>query len=231
MAIYELTLTQEFHGVQTVNRFNYIMTGTPAAVLGSYALINAIGAVYDTGGGGYPANSLVDAIRGVQGADVTFVGVGARNLYSETDFYSTPFQPALVGGNSSESLSPINAYGFYSNRVTTAVRRGTKRFVGVGIDRVSSGGIIDSAGIAGLTVLAAKMTAVLTYTDEGQALSFTPAICGKERYTVPDSDPARFAYRYYADATTQLAHTAVGVIWAYYTSVRSQTSRQYGRGK
>lgn len=230
MALYEVTLTQSFHGVECVNRFNYQLTGTPAAVLGSYALVSAFGAIYDTGGGGYPSGSLIQKISDIQGNDVTFTGITAKNLYSVTDFYSTPFQPALTGGNASESLSPINAYGFYSSRVRTDVRRGSKRFVGVGIDRVSAGGLLDSSGIAGCTALATALGATLTYNDEGNTLSFAPCVLSKERYTVPGSDPARYAYRYYSTETAQLSHAAVGILWTYYAQVRSQTSRQYGRG-
>ena len=75
--------------------------------------------------------------------------------------------------------------------------------------------------------LATAMGATLNYTDEGNALSFAPAIISKEKYTTPSG---KEAYKYYASEVLQAAHTATGILWEIYGETRTQGSRQYGRG-
>lgn len=235
MPLMELTLTQEFASQVTINRFNYVASGTPAAVSFSFALVSAIGAIPNTGI--YPSGTLIDAIRLIQVDDVTFQGVEARDVYSDTDFYATGFVPALTGASAGEPLSPFVAIGFVSSRVRQSVRRATKRFVGANEGMSLGGkGVIDAAFLAGsIGTCASRLGAVLTYNDEGNTLTFTPAVVKKQKYAVPDSDPVRYAYRYIPVAeggeTAQLAQTAEGVSWTPYSTFRSQVSRQYGRGR
>lgn len=47
MPIMEVVLTQNYYGQEIINRFNYRASGTPAAVTYSFALVSALGAIYD----------------------------------------------------------------------------------------------------------------------------------------------------------------------------------------
>lgn len=232
----EITLTQSYLGQIAINRFNYIATGTPAATTLSFALTSAFGAVYDQVAipPAYPPNTIIQALRAIQSTSVIFQGVEARAVYSAVDFYTTGFVPALSGAAGGEGMSPVLSYGFRSTRVRADIRRAQKRFVGVPEPNAQGGGVLTTATLTLLDTLAARMSAVLTYNDEGNTITFSPCVVGKFRYQIPGSSPARFAYRYATPAeggeTAQLAKTATGIGWEKYLEVRTQTSRQYGRG-
>jgi len=107
------------------------------------------------------------------------------------------------------------------------IDRGTKRFVGVPETAVLSGGVIGAAFYAELVQTAEAMSAILSYNDEGNTVTFAPCIVHKEEYTTPRG---RKAYRYYPALSEQLSNIATGIVWQPYTTVRTQNSRQYGRG-
>ena len=71
----------------------------------------------------------------------------------------------------------------------------------------------------------------------GNSLAFVPAVVKKQKYqtNVGSEDPPRYAYRYIptddGGESAQLDDTATGIIWDWYPQVRSQVSRQYGRGR
>lgn len=223
MAIYELVLRQRYFGVLTVNRWNYVMNGTPAAASGAFALISAVGAV------SLAEASMIGRIRQLQAVGVNFVDIEARNIYSTTDFYTRPFATGVDGQNAGgNGLSPTVAYGFRTSRVRTDVRRATKRFVGVVENDSGDGGGLSTGSLALMEDIAGYMSDVLTYDDEGNTLSFSPAVCGKEAYTTPSG---KTAYRYYNTEAGQLAMTALGSLWEVYDTTRTQVSRQYGRGQ
>jgi hypothetical protein len=235
MALFEVILTQIYQGQNTVNRWNYVSSGTPAAVTLSYALASAMGAIYDLTAipPAYPPNTLIDRISELQDAQVLFNTLSVRNVYSTTDFYETPFTPALNGTQSGDGNSPAVAIGYRTNRIQTDVRRGTKRFVGIPESFVGDGGTLSIGSGGNIDQLRLAMNATLTYDDEGNTLSFLPCVCGREKYEVmKDGLPTgRFAYKYFPDLAEQLEHTAQGVQWQAYDVVRTQVSRQYGRGR
>lgn len=234
MALYEVILQQTYFGQEIINRWNYVSQGTPAAVSGSFALAFALGAIYDAVAvpPGYPEGELMRLIANAQANDVSFDFLSVRNIYSNTDFYETPFLNPLTGAVSGESLSPYVSFGFRTNRVRSDIRRGTKRLVGVTVTGVTEGGVIAPATMSGLlTPIAEKMSEVLEYNDEGNTLSFTPGIFGREKYLPDPERPDRPAYRYYPTENEQEDHIATGIQWSVYSSTRSQTSRQYGRGR
>lgn len=235
MAILEVVLAGVYFNQQTIARWNYVSGGTPAAVSLSFALASAFGAIYDEAAipAGYPEDTPLGFIAGITGDQWHFEQLTVLNPFSATDFYQTPFVPAYGGGNTGDQMSPAVAYGFRTNQVRRDVARGTKRFPGVEEARVGTGGVIDGASVTALELVAAKMSEVLEYDDEGNTLTFAPAVCGKEAYD-PNPPPAtgnHRAYKYYATEAEQLAHTAVSVTWSPYTTVRTQTSRQYGHGR
>lgn len=232
MPLYEVVLNSAYAGQACVNRWNYIGSGTPAAVSLSFGLVAAFGAIFDTGAipPAYPADTILSAIKEMSDNDVTFVQITALNVYDPTDFYQTAFNPAYPGGQGGDGLTPVDAYGFRTNVVNRSIRRGTKRFVGVNEGASGQGGTISPSFIELMQDLAEKMTANLEYDDEGQTLTYVPAICSKEEYVPDPAFPQKTAYRYYGTLAAQLARTATGFIWEPVPTVRSQTSRQYGRG-
>jgi len=235
MAIYEVVLQQNFNGQQCINRWNYVGTGTPSSVTGSFGLISALGGIYDGAAvpPAYPPTKLMRILAGCQSNGVTFDLLSAKDIYSVTDFYEAPFVQPLAGAISAgESMSPFIAYGFRTNRVRTDVRRATKRFVGATENNVAAAGAILSGFLtSNLNPLAALMSATLTYNDEGNTLTYTPCVCGKERYLPDPAKPEKPAYRYHETEAEQMLHTAQGILWDAYPTVRSQVSRQVGRGR
>lgn len=235
MTLFEVTLSATFANQQIINRWNYIGGGTPAAVTPSFGLASAFGAVYDEVHvpPQYPTDSILAQISALVSDQVSFQQLTVINLYDPTDFYQTPFVPAYNGTQNVDSLSPAVAYGFRTNQVRRDVARATKRFAGVTENRVTNQGQIVSAQYADFDLLATRMTDVLEYDDEGNTLTYTPAVCGKLKYS-PPSPPAKagaVAYKYYATLAEQIAHTASGVTWEAYRTTRTQTSRQYGHGQ
>lgn len=234
MAVMEVVLQQTFANQEIINRWNYVSSGTPASVSLSFALVQALGGIFDAAlvPPAYPPTKFMRHLAAAQSSGVTFDFLFARDVYSTTDFYESPFVQPLIGTATGEALSPANAFGFRTNRVRTDVRRGTKRFVGLTEGNCGSLGALLPAFLTGaMATVAADMSAVLTYDDEGNTLTFNPAICSKEKYTPDPERPERTAYRYYSTQTLQLQHTATGIQWDAYTTMRTQTSRQYGRGR
>lgn len=228
MAVIEVILNQEFYGQLCVNRFHYVSQGTPAAVTNAYAAIAAMGFLQtEIITGNFKSDTLAAALQNLQSTALRYVSVFARDLYSVSDFYEVPYSIAVNGTEPGEAMSPAVAFGFSSSRVRTDIRRGMKRFAGVSEGMVTTGGIIRSDVVGELTAVSAKLSAALTYDDEGNTLTFVPAILGVEEYVTPSGNRA---YRPYATEAAQLAHIAQGIIWSHYNSVRTQVSRQYGRG-
>lgn len=225
--LYELTMFGTFYNQQIVNRFNYLSTGIPAAVSGSFALMKAFGAIPDNAV--YPAGAPFAKIMQFLSSafSITSVVTRAAADYDPLDFYERPFPTPFVGGSGGDAMSPAVAYGYRTNRVRLDIDRGTKRFVGVPETAVMSGGVIGTAFYAELVQTAAAMSATLTYDDEGNTISFAPCVVHKQEYTTPRG---RRAYRYYPTLEQQLEYVATGITWQPYTTVRTQTSRQYGRG-
>lgn len=230
MPILEVSLLQEFKQQRTVNRWTYLASGTPAAVSLPFGLASALGAIESAGV--YPTGGMLWKIALIQSAQVTFNELVVRDVYDPEEFYTVPFIVELTGQvTGDESMPAFNAYGFRTNRTRLDVRRATKRFVGV-TEGNQSGGDVDSTFLAGaITDVATAMSAVLQYDDEGNTLSYSPIVCSKEKYAVPGSDPTRYAYRYYSTVSEQLDHIMEGIAWEPYSTIRSQTSRQLGRGQ
>lgn len=236
MAIMEVTLEQTYAGQECVNRWNYVASGIPAAVTFSFALVSALGAVFDEVAvpPGYPADGLMQMIANIQNDGVSFQTLTCKDVYSATDFFSVAFVNPLFGAQSGDGMSPVMAWGYRTNRVRADIRRATKRFVGVSEPDVSTKGIVLPAfRTSDIIPLAEKMTEVLEYDDSGNVLTFTPCVVAKEKYISFEAvgQPTRYAYRYYASEAVQEDLLATSVTWEPYDEVRSQVSRQYGRGR
>lgn len=226
--LYELTVFGRIFEQETVNRFNYVSSGVPAAVSGSFALASAFGLIRDGLGIipiGTPFRKWYDLVSSAwNGINAT---VRAASDYDVEDFYEVPFVPPVAGSVAGECLSPTMAFGFRTNRVRLDIDRGTKRLAGVPESFTGTGGSLDVAIGSGFQAAAAAFGAILTYDDEGTPITFSPCVVSKESYA---PSPGRTAYRYYPTLAEQMDHVAVGITWQPYDRVRSQTSRQYGHG-
>lgn len=235
MAILEVTLLATYFNQEIVNRWNYVTGGTPAAVSLSYAMAFAFGAIYDGAlpAPGYPTNTVMSNIRRNIVSGVVFQQLTVINPYDPVDFYQAPFVQPYGGNVPGEGMSPLVAFGFRTNQVRRDVRRATKRFAGVPEASVGAGGVIGSTILGELNDLAEVMSDILEYDDEGNTITFAPAVVSKEEYDPNPSVPTanHRAYRYYPTLAEQLEHTATGITWQTYDTVRSQVSRQYGKGK
>lgn len=227
MPLYEVVLEQRYFNQQVINRWNYLGSGTPAAVSGSFALLSALGMI------GInvvlEAGTVAGQVQGIQNGGALFIQATARAVYIDEDFYGSPFLAGTYGqvGGAGDAMSPVAAFGFRSNRVKQSIGRGYKRFVGMAEADVDAGGVISSAAVTRLNLLKTAMNATLTYDDEGNTLTFTPCIAQKFMYTEP---PAKPAYQYYETELLQAPHLAVGINWDFYQQMRTQNTRQYGRG-
>jgi hypothetical protein len=225
MAILEVVLRSVMLGQQCVNRWNYVSSGDSGSVSKSFALVEAMGFV--PSGGEPPADTIMDQLKAMTDAAVTFLEVQARDVYSVTDFYTLPFPAAYNGEKIGEASAPFVAFGFKTNRVRADIGRGTKRFVGIPEDYLGDGGILNVDGLAAGVALAGLMSEILLYPDVGDTISFTPAVVKKIEYVTPSG---KKAYKYRDTEVLQLENTAFPVAWEAYTQARSQVSRQIGRG-
>ena len=220
----EVKVFQTYDNQQCVNTFNYIGIGTPAAVTSSFALTAAMGFI----------NGVTPDIGDIYGTWKNFVNLGVlftevqvKDVYSDTDFYTLPLIPPNLGIQGDEPMASFNAFAFQTNRVRADVRRGNKRFVGVGEGNTDGYGVIEPSFLTSMQSFGTELSNILTYDDEGNQLSFTPVVVSKESYA---PSAGRTAYRYYATESEQLNHTAVGVAWTPKAAITTQVSRKRGRG-
>lgn len=228
----EVVLNSIFYGQNCVNRFNYIGSGTPAASSMSNALAAAMGFLAEGAPGleTYPDGTLFHKLRLTQSAAVVYQQFTTKDVYSDTDFYQSPFVPVAAGLIAAGGAATVLAMGYRTNVVNLSIRRGMKRFAGLPDNVEADGGVITTEQKALMSTLAAAMSSTLTYDDEGNTLTFTPCVVSKEKYTPDPAKPTKVAYRYYDTLSEQMTHVAQGVNWEIYTNARSQVSRQVGRG-
>jgi len=228
VAILELVVNQRYFNQLVVNRFHYIASGTPAVVSHSFGCVSATGFIPTAlAPSTFSGSNLAESMEDVASDQLVFVSTFCRNLYSVTDFYEVPYAVAITGDRNGQAMSPTLAYGFFSSRARTDIRRGMKRIAGVAEDNIDAGGVVATAFLPSLVALAEHLGAVASYDDDGNTLTYTPAILGVEEYT---TSSGKRAYRPYATEAEQLEHVATGMVWSYYPQVRTQVSRQYGRG-
>jgi len=223
--LYELILRAHLPVAQVINRWHYNMSGTPAAVSGSFALTSAFGLI--DAAGVYPAGSPFRLLKDFLSSDLSFDEAQVTAMYDVEDFYVRPFPTPTSGGTGESIVAPFVAYGIQSNRTRTDIRRGSKRFAGVVESKIEAGGFLSAGAISSLSAIAAAMSTNLTYDDEGNTLTFAPVVLSYEKYTAPSGEPA---YRPYATEAAQLSHMATGIAYTAMDNVRSQTSRQRNRG-
>lgn len=226
--LYEVVLQGTYFGNTIVNRWNYKTTDPTTDHLGAFKLLGALGFFQEGDPLIYPTTKMFYKLFNPLAGTMHFNQVTCKAIYDPLDFYDQAFNPSANGGQtSSEGLSPINAAGFRTSRVRTDIARGTKRLCGVPEEATNAGGTINSTWTGYFNTLADAMSESVSDTTEGITTTFKPAIVGKLKYTTPAGNTA---YKYYPTEVAQDAHIAMNFEWSLYTQVRSQTSRQYGKG-
>jgi hypothetical protein len=228
MALYELLVRQQYYAQEIINRFHYQSDSDAGFTLPANAMATAFGAnSLDTGE--FDAETVMGKIQAVVNAGLSFLEVQVKNLYSATDFFTVAYNPAPVGlfTGGGDNASPALAYGFVSNRTTLAVRAGHKRFAGVAEGAMSPGGVVPT-GFSQAVTLADALGEVLSYVDGLATRHYAPVVLAFQKYTTPSG---KFAYKPYDTEAEQIDHMAVGITYQVMTDVRTQRSRQYGRGR
>jgi len=225
MALYEVTLRQSYYEQLCVNVFSYITLPGIGVTPNALELLTLMGFIPEGDPLAFPNDTLADAIFTIQSSAVNFLTVEARELYSVTDFYEAAYSPPIAGNlDTGDDLSPFVAFGFYTARVRTDIRRGFKRFVGVTEGVVDNGGLISAGLVSNLTDLTDRLSEELT----GASAVYSPCVISREK--IVDPDTGKVTYQLYETEAEQEEHVANPLVWSYYDTVRSQTSRQYGRG-
>jgi len=220
--VYSVTLRASVLDQQVINNWDYTVT-TPLAAPTALELLTLLGFIPTGDPAELPDDTMFAAVRAAVSNYVNFLEVECRELYSVTDFYTAAYSPAVMGDQANGITSPVLAYGLFSNRVRTDIRRGFKRLSGVSESQIGTGGLLESAQLTLMTAVATKMSEPLI----GIQGTYQPSILSFEAYTTPK---LKTAYKPYPTRDEQLEHAAIGVSWAPYDRARSQTSRQIGRG-
>lgn len=228
MEFYEITLEQRYAGQQIINRWNYTADSIPAGTSGAFKALVGMGFTPDTDIVAFGEGTVAALLQAVQLDACLFVQAIAKNLYSVTDFYTYAFPPATIGANvGAQGLSPVMAFGFTSDRTRSDIRRAQKRFVGVGENQVDSLGTIVAGTMGQLQDLGDAMGDINVVPAGVGSIQYTPMCFGRLLYVAPSG---RDAYKYYDTAEEQADHVARINVFTAKDTVRSQVSRQYGRG-
>ena len=227
MPVMSLKLDRRYNGQQCISEYHYVASGVPAAVTLSYALAFAFG-VIDVAGS-YDAAKPFGSLKAFQNTDVTYVEAIVKDLYSVTDFFTTPFLTGTHGdaSNSSGSMSPYEAVALRTNRIRSDIRRGQKRYEGLTEGAVTAFGGLDSAFATAVAGHAALLSDTLTYTDEGNSLTFTPCVISLKKI---EHEDAPTEYVKWPTEAEQLEHLASGVVWSLVDHTTTQNTRKVGRG-
>lgn len=239
MPLYEVTVTGEIQSQQAIWRSTWDAVLLPeAGTLYAYRLLQALG--FDEAGPDIPVgDSVFSKFSECCIGQSLISSLFARNLYDPLDFYEIPLLDAWIGGQVGGLYMPpfVNAQ-WRSNRTNLDVRRG--HFSTWGIQEAN---VDDASNVVGIDLLepmdelASLMSGELVHTIGLQSYRFRSCVLSKERYMVPGTgtdavtNPARWAYKYYATEEEQRDHAAFDLTWAPMTKVSSRMSRKVGRGR
>lgn len=229
MPLYEVTLEQSYYGQQCINRWNYQAPTIPAGSSGAFLAIVAMGAVEDDDTPAFDASTILGQMKAMQSEGALFVQMIAKNIYSNTDFYTYAFPPNTRGSNAAaDGLPVVCAWGLTSNRTRADIRRAQKRIAGITENMVDAGGTLTVSGLSAGQALGNLMGNPNTATVESVTTVFNPIVCGREKYH-PEGKTT-WAYKYYPTEVEQLEHIASVTDFTVKPNVRTQVSRQFGRG-
>lgn len=229
----ELTLQTRFAGQIFLNRFNYVWDEvSPSPDNLAQKLIDATG-VNTYAGGEYEGNTLIWAIKAMLHQLCTFEIMTARDVDNVFDIaeFLFPTGDAGQGSNIGDAAPPFVALGFRTSKTRGDIKRGAKRFSGLGENVFGTSGTISSAYLSLGNQVAVELSRILPDGGTGQ---FKPAVVHKKKVEVLNDDggpTGRFKYVYWGDDDLNVQNSMFPVVFDLVTSIRSQTSRQFGRGR
>jgi len=228
MPQYEITLEQSAYGNQVINRWNAIADAIPSGQLGAMLALGSMGFV-DVGViPAFDPASFAGLLQARQHAGVNWVQAVGKNIHDPTDYFAYAFPAGThSSGLAGQGNSPVVAVGYATDRTRADVRRGQKRFVGIMESDVDDGGYLNTGALAAWQAIGDNMATPVTVTIGGSSVVFTPYVFGRKK-TV-DSD-GKITYPYWPTDAEQLAHSMRINQWTLKNTVRTQTTRQYGRG-
>lgn len=228
MPQYEVTLEQQFAGQQIVNRWNYISTEIPSGQLG--ALLALVGMGFMPLGAIEPfgPETLAGQLQARQAVAVHWVQAVGKNIHDPTDYYAYAFPANTTSSNGgSEATSPVIAVGYATNRSRADIRRGQKRFAGVTEGDTGDVGFLNSGALTAWQAIGDTMADVnLVPIGEG-SVTFTPYVFGRKKTVDTEG---KISYPYWPTDAEQLAHAMLITQWTLKPQIRTQGTRQYGRG-
>lgn len=228
MAQYEIMLEQKFAGQQIVNRWNYISGEIPAGQLGALLALVGMGFTPFTDVTPFDPDTVAGKLKALQAVAVNWVQAVAKNIFDPTDYYAYPFPAGTTSDNGgSEAESPVIAAGFATNRTRADVRRGQKRFAGLVEGQVGDVGVLTAGAVTAWQELGDTMADINLVPVDGSTVSFTPYVFGRKRTVDVDG---KVSYPYWPTAAEQLAHSMLITQWTLKSQIRTQGTRQYGRG-
>lgn len=222
MKFYTVTLRQEALGQQIINRWNYSVAGSGSGA-SSVELLHLMGFLPASPPPTSTDGTIEAAILAVQSVSLQHIEFECAELYTPTDFYTGAYSPGIAGAVDEGISSITDAYGLFSSRVRTDIKRGFKRIAGVPPSAYAQNSELASGFQIAVGVLGERMSLPL----EGATVLYDPSVFQFEAYTTPSG---KTAYKKYADPEVQAEHVAADVEWAIYDTIRTQVSRQIGRG-
>jgi hypothetical protein len=228
MALLEAVIVGSYFDQLTVNRFTYVGAGDTGPVTPAFALLASLGFIAPTAPSvSFTSDTLASQWQGNVSDEFIFKSCFVRDLYSTTDFVEQAYPVTVKGMQTGDPASPALAYGFTGTRVRTDIKRFSKRLAGVSEAYVDDGGLLNVTGIAAMGNIAAEMSAAMEYTAGGASYTLTPCVLGVQSYVTPGG---KTAYKLRKPESAQLPYVASGFTVTAMSSVRTQTSRQYGKG-
>lgn len=172
---YMLRDIQHFNGEEILNVFFYqdlLLASTAQNVVEAYVA------------------GVLPKVKAMQQQSFYHDKIDCVNLSDASNFYEFVLHDG--GGQTGEALPPFNAVTFGLRLNSRALRPGSKRIAGVPESANNGGVITDGTYLALMEAYRIQMKSILL---SGILETFQPIVVKRVLYTVPDSSPAREAYR------------------------------------
>jgi hypothetical protein len=228
MPMYRVTLEGNYSGQQTINTFDMLSGAVPSGENGALLVLAGMGFAPYTGLTPFGVDTFAGKLSLAQTVQAFFIQAVCRNLYSNTDFYTFAFAPDTHGQRTGQGMSPVLAAGFTTDRTRLDIRRGQKRFVGVSESDVDAAGYLNSDGQTVWNAVGNTMDNITVVPVGAGTFTFTPYVFQKQK--VERGTPLKTHYDEWATEAEALEHIAKINVWTLKPTVRSQVSRQFGRG-
>jgi len=228
MPQYEVTLQQSYLNQQVINRWNYISDAIPTGSLGSLLALVGMGFVPFEGNPAFGSGTFAGLLQERQHSATQWIAAIGKNIHDPTDYYAYAFPAGTVSLNGgSDATSPVIAVGYATDRTRSDVRRGQKRFCGIVEAEMGGGGVLTGEATPVWQAIGDTMADINLVPVGGSGVTFTPYVFGRKKEVDEDG---KVSYPYWPTDAEQLAHAMRINAWTLKTAIRTQGTRQYGRG-